>query len=315
MGKIGGKGMNEPRPYRDGNDLMAMQQVLVDGRKADNGSYYIHIGDLRWWLYYPPLEGDFWDHIYLWDDPDHRGRLLGWALISPDWVGIDVYIQPGLRGSDHARDMYLWAEEQAAKVAREKKKKTIYILWIAHQDEVMDKHLITQGFQRKRGYVHFERNLEQELPIANLLQGFVVRACAGLPEVTARATAQAAAFESSVPFERYLDRFVHFMRSPVYDNELDIIAVDPLGQVGAFCIVWPDLVNKVGLFEPVGTHPGFQRKGLGRAVMLEGMQRLKMRGINTAIVSTFEENLPAIKLYKALGFTLVKRLGTYEKDV
>ena len=143
----------------------------------------------------------------------------------------------------------------------------------------------------------------------------MLRACAGLPEVAARATAQAAAFESAAPFERYLERFINFMRSPAYDPELDIVAVDPQGRVGAFCIVWPDLVNKVGLFEPVGTHPDFQRKGLGRAAMLEGMQRLQARGMNTAIVSTGEYNLPAIKLYEALGFTLVKRLGTYVKDV
>ena len=143
----------------------------------------------------------------------------------------------------------------------------------------------------------------------------MVRSCKGELEVAARAKAQYGAFESKATFEHYVARFTNFMRSPVYDPELDIIAVAPDGQVGAFCIVWIDPVNQVGLFEPVGTHPDFQRKGLGRAVMLEGLRRLKQRGMKSAIVSTFEDHPPAIKLYESVGFQVVHRLGTYEKEV
>jgi hypothetical protein len=105
--------MREPRHYQGEPDLKAMRNLLIAGRKANNGSYYIHSGDLNWWLYYPPLDGDYWEHIYLWDDPDIPGELLGWALISPDWVGIDVYIRPDLRGSPPADEMYGWTEDRA----------------------------------------------------------------------------------------------------------------------------------------------------------------------------------------------------------
>jgi mycothiol synthase len=315
MGKIGGEGMIEPRLYGGAGDLLAMQELLMEGRKAANGSYYIHIGDLQWWLYYPPLDSDFWNQIHLWDDRRHSGRLLGWALISPEWVGIDVYVQPELKGSSTARDMYLWAEGQATKVAREHGKKTINTLWISHQDVILDKFYSHRGFHRKSGCAHFVRNLEQELPSEDIPQGFEVRSCKGLPEVSARATAQAGAFESTAPFEQYLERFTNFMRSPAYVSELDVVAVDFDGHIGAFCIIWLDPVNKVGLFEPVGTHPDFQRKGLGRAVMLEGMRRLKAYGMSSAIVTTGEDNLPAFKLYESIGFQLDKRLGTYEKEI
>jgi len=142
-----------------------------------------------------------------------------------------------------------------------------------------------------------------------------VRECKGEPEVASLARAQYGAFTSAAPFERYLERFRIFMRSPVYDPNLDIVAVAPDGQIRAFCIVWMDPVNKVGLFEPVGTHPDFQRKGLGKAVMLEGFRRLRAGGMRQAIVSTFEDNLAAIKLYESVGFQIVNHLGTYEKDV
>ncbi|HSB66218.1 MAG TPA: GNAT family N-acetyltransferase [Anaerolineales bacterium] len=306
--------MNEPRRYRDDRDLEAMLQVLMEGRKADNGSYYVHIGDLKWWLYYPPLESDLWNHIYLWDDPDQEGRLLGWALISPDWVGFDVYIQPELRGSDYARDMYVWAEAQAIEIARKKELKTIYCLWVRHDDRVLAEHLTSRGFHLRRGMIHLTRTWAEDLPPVELPDGFSLRSSNGLPDVKARSMVQYGAFNSSAPFERYLERFANFMRSPVYQSELDIVAVASDGRIGAFCIVWIDPVNQVGLYEPVGTHPDFQRKGLGRAVMMEGLRRLQERGAKSAIVSTYEDNLAGIKLYEAAGFQQVHRLGTYEKD-
>ncbi len=304
-----------PRPYKDVQDLKAMCSLLEQGRAAQNGSYYIHQGDLKWWLYYPPLEGDFWDQIYLWDDPQRQSNLLGWALISPDWVGFDVYVRPDLRGTAMGFDMYIWAEEQAIKIARVSHRLTIYVLWILHSDNILDNHFRQRGYRRTRGYLHLQRGLGEALPTGSVPDGLIVRSCKGEPEVAARAKAQYGAFNSSAPFELYLERFARFMRSPVYDSELDIVAAAKDGQIGGFCIVWTDPYNQVGLFEPVGTHPEYQHMGLGRAVMQEGLYRLKERGMKSAIVSTFEDNQSALNLYQSLGFQIINRLGTYEKEV
>jgi hypothetical protein len=164
--------MKEPRPYQGESDLAAMRQLLVDGRQANNGSYYIHTGDLSWWLYYPPLDGDFWDQIYLWDDPWQPGRILGWALFSPGWVGLDVYIQPGLRGSELAWEIYAWGEQHALKIARENNRPTIYTLWVLHSDVVLGGYLKQRGFRLGRGYVHLTRSLDEEIPAAPLPDGF-----------------------------------------------------------------------------------------------------------------------------------------------
>jgi ribosomal protein S18 acetylase RimI-like enzyme len=307
--------MKKPRPYHDERNLEAMRNLLAAGRNANNGTYYIHTGDLNWWLYYPPLKGDHWNHIHLWDDPVRPGQLLGWALISADWVGFDVYVQPELRGSSQAKEMYLWAEEQALQIARKGDKKAIYILWVFHDDQVLSNHLSQRGFRLARGLVHLTRNLDEMIPSVQLPGEFVVRGCKGESEVESRAKAQYGAFGSRAPFEQYLLRFRNFMRSPVYDQNLDIVAAKPDGQIGAFCIVWMDQVNNIGLFEPVGAHPDFQRKGLSRAVMLEGLRRMRDGGMSQAIVSTYEDNPAALKLYESVGFQIVNRLGTYEKDV
>jgi mycothiol synthase len=307
--------MIEPRPYNDERDLDAMQQLLVRGRAANNGTYYIHSGDLNWWLYYPPLEGENWNDIYLWDDPEYPGQILGWALASPVFAGFDVFIQPELRGSLAALEMLLWAEEKALQVTRGLGKATIYVLWVLHDDKFLDRHFRQRGYRLARGMVHLVRNMDEPIPPSKENGEFTVRACKGEQEVEKRARAQYGAFGSSAPFERYLERFRKFMRSPVYDHNLDIVAVTANGQIGAFCIVWIDALTRVGLFEPVGTHPTFQRRGMGRAVMLEGLRKLADTGMNQAIVSTFEDNQAAIKLYESVGFQTVNKLGTYEKDV
>jgi ribosomal protein S18 acetylase RimI-like enzyme len=65
----------------------------------------------------------------------------------------------------------------------------------------------------------------------------------------------------------------------------------------------------------VGTHPDFQRKGLGKAVMLDALERLQRLGMRQAIVATGEDNQPAIKLYESVGFCITSRLLYYKLKI
>lgn len=122
-----------------------------------------------------------------------------------------------------------------------------------------------------------------------------------------RATASHAAFRSRLSFEQYWPRYLSFMQSRVYDCEQDLVVVAPDGRAAAFCVIWLDSVNKVGLFEPVGTHPDFQRKGMGSALMLESLRRMKANGVETAIVCAEYDNGAAIRLYESVGFQIANR--------
>jgi len=72
-------------------------------------------------------------------------------------------------------------------------------------------------------------------------------------------------------------------------------------------------LTKIGHFEPVGTHPDFQRKGLGKSLLFEGLRRLKSEGMDAADVCTNHDNDAAIRLYESVGFQIDKRLLTYKK--
>jgi mycothiol synthase len=302
------------RAYAGAGDLEKMRNLLIAGRRAKNGTYYVHTGDLNWWLFYPPIDQNLWQYITVWDDPDNRERLLGWALLSPEWNTFDIPVQPELRGSLIAESMYHQAEEQITRLTRTQKNGKIRMMWVSQNDGILIDHLLGGGFERAAvADVYMTRTLKDPIPEPSVPEGIIVRPIVGTWEVEARAAAQYGAFDSKIPFERYVQRFLEFMQSPIYNHELDIVAASIDGRIGSFCIAWTDPVNHVGLFEPVGTHPAFRGRGMGKAAMLEGLRQLQVRGMQTAIVSTIENNLPAIKLYESVGFTTVDKHLTFEK--
>ncbi len=59
------------------------------------------------------------------------------------------------------------------------------------------------------------------------------------------------------------------MAGATYDLDLDLLVVAPDGSLAGFTIVWLDQANHIGVFEPLGVHPAHQRRGLGKALLLE----------------------------------------------
>ena len=53
----------------------------------------------------------------------------------------------------------------------------------------------------------------------------------------------------------------------------------------------------------VGVDPAEQGSGLGRALTLAGLHHLRDRGADQAMLYVDEDNVPAIRMYEALGFT------------
>ncbi|MEP6895721.1 MAG: hypothetical protein ABI986_08960, partial [Chloroflexota bacterium] len=74
------------------DDLNAMLDLLSEGSQAQNGTHYVHRGDLQWLLFYTDLPSKTWQaNIHLWMEAD---RLVGWTLLSPEQDVFDVYTIP-----------------------------------------------------------------------------------------------------------------------------------------------------------------------------------------------------------------------------
>lgn len=302
------------RPYADERDWRAMLNLLVEGRAADNGTYYVHPGDVSWWLHYHDADASFAEQIALWED---GGWLLGWVLFTPDENCFDLFVHSTLRGTAEAAAMHEWSEVHLLALGC----KTIRLMWVAASDSVRQTFLESSGYQLAGESEHLHRMYVTRrtltAPISNhsLPDGFTVRGCLGEAELQARATAQYGAFQSKWEWGKYTARWRRFMRSPVYVPERDVVAVAPDGRIAAFAIHWVDVVNGVGYFEPVGTHPDFQRLGLGRAVLVESMRRMQAVGLQFASVCCEAADPRAVAFYQACGFEIVETLLMYQKEI
>ena len=124
--------------------------------------------------------------------------------------------------------------------------------------------------------MHTDRSYRWDLentpiPEPDLPEGWVLRHLEGEHEANNRRAASHAAFQSTMTDEDHLNRYLKFMRSPVYDSERDLVAVAPDGRIAAFMVWWPDSTG-VAQIEPFGTHTDFHRQGAGRALMYYGLE-------------------------------------------
>jgi ribosomal protein S18 acetylase RimI-like enzyme len=110
-----------------------------------------------------------------------------------------------------------------------------------------------------------------------------------------------------------LDAYRRLQGVEGYAHDLDLMAVSPEGAFGSYCIIWYDPVTQIGEFEPVGTRSAYRKMGLGKAVLREGLRRLRSRGARTAVIYTSDTNEPAVKLYESVGFRIRDRFLQYSR--
>jgi mycothiol synthase len=306
--------MKAARPYTDKRDLDRMRHLLIEGRRLGQGPYYVHVGDLDWWLFYSLRELDWAQIIHLWER-ENDGPLLGWSLFSPAYRAFDVFVHPTDCSEAMRAEMVEWAAARAEQAVSQAGGQDIQTMWVAKGDLQLSGILKRKGFERVEGGLdQLERGLGR-LPRPEVPRGCHLRAVAGEQDARKRARASYEAFGSSRQFDAYLQNYIEFRHSPVYERDLDVVAVSPDGEIAAFCIAWLDAVNRTGLLEPVGTRPAYRRLGLGKATILEALGRLQALGMQKAIVCVEDGNLAAQRLYAALGFSTANELHTYGRAV
>jgi ribosomal protein S18 acetylase RimI-like enzyme len=86
----------------------------------------------------------------------------------------------------------------------------------------------------------------------------------------------------------------------LYDPWLDLSVETAAGELAGFALFWLDPVTGVGLLEPMRVQDAFQRRGLGRALLTNGLDRLARRGARRLKVGYGTEIAKA--LYEGAGF-------------
>jgi GNAT superfamily N-acetyltransferase len=102
---------------------------------------------------------------------------------------------------------------------------------------------------------------------------------------------------------------------PEFQRELVPIIAAPDGTLAAYCIAWLDPRTRTTEIEPLGTHPGFRRLGLARAITEEVVWRSAERGANSVMVWSIDKNPEARRVYESAGLVGRRMIREYRRKL
>jgi mycothiol synthase len=290
------------RPCADAVDL----RLVTDLVRAFPDEQ-LHVVDLPYRLASWALEDE--RNARLWCDAD--GALLAFAILQHPWQSLDFFVHPGAREAAIETAVLVWAAERMHEIAVERGSEvTLYVTVRADQRDLTT--LLAQHGFAAAGWslVHLATSLGGVVSEPRLPPGFVLRPLDGEREVEAYVRLHRAAFGTNNMTIAWRRRTLVM---PGYVPELDVVAVAPGGELAAFCVCWLNPDTGQGQVEPLGVHPQHQGLGLGRAVLLEGLWRLQAHGAQEALVSTYGDDTPAVRLYTGAGFRPAFHTATFAR--
>jgi mycothiol synthase len=290
------------------NDLPRVLSFLGECLRTSNFCGY-HPGDIAHWMSNQHRGKDLDKHFWLYEEDN---KILALAELPPvAWAGYTLVVHPERRGDKFEKPLLqhcettMWQRMQA-----EGSKETSISVSVAECDKDRTQCLTALGYQNsKRESEMRRRSLADPILTSVLPEGFSIRSVAGEHEAALLAEVHNSAFTPKWTAESYLE----VMRSPSFTVENELVVVAPDGRFAAFLIYWLDPVSKSGLFEPVGCHKDFRRRGLTKALMTEGMKRMIEARMETALVGNKIGNEAASSLYNSLGLKKFTESLEYKK--
>lgn len=291
------------RKYQNEDDYWTIRVFLrevfmLNGRRELSWPLY-RWDYWRWHVNENIFRFDLSAAVFLWETGD--GRLA--AALHPEGAGEAVLqVHPAFRSAELEVEMISAAETQFAVTQADGRQHLT--IWTHEGDALRQDLLARRGYTRGDG-PEYQRRRSMAAAIPDFVPpaGYTVRVLGDLDEHPARSWVSWRAFHPDEPDEKYegWTWYRNVQRAPLYRRDLDLVAVAPDGDMAAFCTVWFDDVTRAAAFEPVGTHPDHRRRGLGRALMAEGLRRVRRLGATLCAVGSY--SAPAGALYASLGFT------------
>jgi len=321
------------RPYGGEADLEAIANLINACDAVDQLDEGISVSELRQEFDEPSV--DKARDLCLWEDADTQLVGFGQLWIPPTGEVIDGYlwfrVHPRARGGDLERQIMAWGERRMREVSQERSVPVkLRSSTRAEQSDspsytLRDRIALLEhyGFTADRYFFSMERSLYEPIPEPDLPLSFTIRQVKSNEDDEAWVELFNQSFiDHWNHHDLTLESYKHWVSDPNYKPELDLVAVAANGTFTAFCQCHIRLEDNKrsgrneGWISTLGTRRGFRRMGLGRAMLLAGMQRLKTAGVDTARLGVDTENPSgAGRLYESVGFRKMYTRIMYVKDV
>lgn len=296
-------------PYRD--DAVELPRLLAYLREIwrHPGSLFdFHPGDAVWQRFRAGSAGfDAALRVALWEEPGGAdGRVVGFTWFDdPDEVVVNIHpdVLPTADAGDLLDRMLAWGEERRA-IYAERGEPSDALLVSCLREDARTEHLLAERGFATDGEVAYQSNrrgLLDELPERPVADGYRLVDLTDEALIPERVAIHREVWNPSVVTEQ---GYREMRGQPLYDPELDLMAITEGGEAAAYALCWLDGPTKTAIFEPVGARGAHRRRGLSAAVLAEGMRRCRARGAETMYVlhSGDADAAPADALYRSVGF-------------
>ncbi len=229
---------------------------------------------------------------------ESAGQLV--AMLMPDGERGEAHLSvlPGLRTVELEEEALAVAEEHLARISPDGSRRLV--IWAPEQDMLRKQLLVDHGYAKENWPEHqWRRRLDGPVSPITPAPGYAIRTLGDGLELLERCYASGLGFHEGdirIAVDNRNDPtwYRNIQTAPLYRRDLDLVAVAPDGSIAAFCTIWFDDVTRSAYFEPVATVPAHQRRGLGKALLTEGLRRLQKMGALWAFVSGYETGANAL---------------------
>ena len=300
----------QARAYQNAEDLRRVQAALMRWVKQAGHCNYLHKGDVGHRLFNGGYGHSPQDLLHYWTD--EAGQVIAFVILYPQGDSFDLQLAPALFLSDVHTALFDWCEEAARRLARRIGKKINELALEAFDcDQRYIAFLEARGYVHKRHFLTLTRHNYDRIPAASLPVGFRFHD-ASAADAKRLADVHNHSFTSKWTAESYRRVF----ESPHMERE--IVAVAPDGRFAAFVNVWVDEINRSLLFEPVGAHIDFRRRGISKALMAYALKRMQAEHDLACAYVCHEppsKNAAAAALYASVGFKKLHDIHEYAKPM
>jgi mycothiol synthase len=315
------------RHYQGESDLQLIVDLFDACEQVDQVELSIPIDQLRLILAAPTIDPG--KDLRLWED--EQGQLIGF---SQAWIeeptetdladgGLWFIVHPAARGGDIEATMIALAEDRIRAVGQERQAQPKLFTW-SLSSKIDRIALIKQhGFVESRHFWNLSRSLHDPIPAPQLPAGFTIRSIDRVKEAQAWVNMHNQAFDGQWNFHPLtVESYQHRLQDPDYLPELDLVAIDPEGKLTSACYCSIDPTHntftgrKEGWVVLLFTSPDFQRCGLAKAMLLNGLARLQALNLDVAKIGVDSRNaFGAGKLYESVGFEQFRTNTAYVKHL
>jgi len=254
---------------------------------------------------------------------DKSGRAAGFAMLwrrvrMGGYLVLERVVNPALVSPELVDEMLGWGIGRANQIAAKQVEPLKLFANALTPGVYRREHLMAYGFELNppdpnAHNLYFSRDLEAPFPAVELPGGYQARPLNGRKDL-----------------DKYDELYgfavvdIEHRRDLLASEEYSVLVVeDNLGALVAYCessisrAEWEASGERIGWIDYIETAAKSQGRGLGRAILLASLARLRSWGTDTAMLVTVSSNVPAIKLYQAAGFERVEvdEVPSYQMDV